>query len=31
MCPRCSNSDIKTSDNFCKICGLNLKNEKEAK
>lgn len=25
MCPRCSNSDIKTSDNFCKICGLKLK------
>jgi len=24
ICPRCQNSEIKSTDNFCKICGLKL-------
>lgn len=24
-CPRCKNSEINTEDNYCKICGLDLK------
>lgn len=24
MCPRCKNCDIKETDNYCKICGLQL-------
>lgn len=26
-CPRCENYDIQSEDNYCKICGLNFKNE----
>jgi len=26
-CPRCSNSEIRESDRFCKICGLKLQAE----
>lgn len=26
-CPRCENYDIQSEDNYCKICGLSLKNE----
>ncbi|GAA0390114.1 hypothetical protein GCM10008933_21260 [Paenibacillus motobuensis] len=29
-CPRCSNSEISEMDNYCRICGLNLKGEAAA-
>jgi len=28
-CPRCQNSEINANDNFCKICGLDLKSKKD--
>jgi hypothetical protein len=30
ICPRCENSEINPDDNFCIICGLNLKETAEA-
>lgn len=29
MCRRCGNEEITEEQNFCKICGLNLKAERE--
>lgn len=29
-CPRCQNEEISPTDNYCKICGLNLKKIKDA-
>ncbi len=29
-CPRCYNSEIGEKDNYCKICGMNLRGEAAA-
>lgn len=29
ICPRCENEEIKPTDNYCKICGLKLKEEEK--
>jgi hypothetical protein len=28
-CPKCENENIETGQNFCQICGYDLKNDKE--